>query len=349
MPMATPGKILLAILFLAVEAHAQQWSWQESQTGADASLRGLCVVGETTLWASGSGASVLRSTDGGSSWKSCGPKGFDKLEFRSLVANSERHCLVASAGTPAVILETEDGGDTWIERYRHTSPHAFLDGLKFWDHLRGIAFGDPVEGVFMIVTTQDGGRTWSQIQPPSLPQPREQEAAFAASNSSMIVGKNGQVWIGTGGTRSAHSRILFSEDFGLSWAVYDCPIPSNTTEGIFALQAGNTESSLFAFGGDYRALVDSKLTAAFSSDAGKTWQKVSKPPSKFVSAAAIHFTGNNGKPLAIAVGPESSFVSENLQEWIPFSETGFHAIASTNQGRMVAVGSGGRFGVLTAK
>ncbi len=349
MPMATIAKILVAILLFMAEAEAQQWHWQESQTGADASLRGLCAVGETTLWASGSGASILRSTDGGASWKICGPKGFDKLEFRSIVADSERRCLAASAGTPAVILETEDGGDTWIERYRHTSPQAFLDGLKFWDGQRGIAFGDPVEGVFMILTTQDGGRSWTQIQPPSLPQPREQEAAFAASNSSMIVGKNGYVWIGTGGTRSPHSRILFSKDFGLSWTVYECPIPSNTTEGIFALHIGNTESTLFAFGGDYRALADSKLTAAFSNDAGKTWQKVSKPPAKFISAAAIHFTGNNGRPLAVAVGPEASFVSEDFQDWTPFSETGFHAVASTNHGRIVAVGSGGRFGVLTAK
>ena len=45
-----------------------QAGWTELDTGSDASLRGLCVLDGGVVWASGSGGTVLRSLDGGSTW-----------------------------------------------------------------------------------------------------------------------------------------------------------------------------------------------------------------------------------------------------------------------------------------
>ena len=122
----------LACLTLPGIAQAQQLLWQESSTGCEASLRGLSVVDDQTLWASGAKATVVRSVDAGASWQSCGPQGFDQLEFRSIVALDDQTATLASAGTPAVILQTCDGGRTWNETFRHPSPAAFFDGMRFW-------------------------------------------------------------------------------------------------------------------------------------------------------------------------------------------------------------------------
>ena len=98
-----------------------------------------------------------RSTDSGSSWIECGPGNYDQLEFRSIHAWDAQTACIASAGTPAVILQTQDAGLTWRIAYEHASPQAFFDGLKFWDAQRGIAFGDPLDGRLLIVETLDAG------------------------------------------------------------------------------------------------------------------------------------------------------------------------------------------------
>jgi hypothetical protein len=123
-------------------------SWELGPTGSRASLRGLSASSEDVIWTCGSHGTVLRSLDGGSSWIECGPTEFPELEFRSIHAWDAHSACIASAGSPAVVLRTDDGGIVWREVYRHRSPAAFFDGMKFWDHGRGIVFGDPIDGRF---------------------------------------------------------------------------------------------------------------------------------------------------------------------------------------------------------
>ena len=35
--------------------------------------------------------------------------------------------------------------------------------MAFWDRDHGIAMSDPVDGRFLIITTDDGGKTWNQV------------------------------------------------------------------------------------------------------------------------------------------------------------------------------------------
>jgi len=87
------------------------WTEQESQTTA--SLRGLSVVNAATAWASGSGGTVLRTTDKGNTWQTIPVTGFENLDFRDVHAFSGTNAIILSAGSPAVILKTADGGTTW--------------------------------------------------------------------------------------------------------------------------------------------------------------------------------------------------------------------------------------------
>lgn len=322
-------------------AQSQQLQWREGSTGQDASLRGLSVVDDQTLWASGANATVVRSVDGGVNWKSCGPKGLDKLEMRSIVAFDEKHATIASAGTPAIILQTDDGGQNWKEVFRHSSAAAFFDGMRFWDRNQGIAFSDPVAGRILIVTTVDGGATWQEVAPDKIPLAADKEGGFAASNSVLCVGKGGHAWIGTGGAKSASSRIYATTDFGKSWSVRTCPLSSDTTAGVFSIALHSEMKLLLAVGGDYRPEATSNTTAALSRDLGQTWQLASMPPATFVSAVCMAQS-----KFFVATGPTSSFSSNDGDQWTRFSSVGFHALEASPAGHVYAVGSGGRFGHL---
>ncbi len=198
---------------------------RNSRRGSQASLRGLSVTAHSTtnqpvVWASGSKGTILITSDLGKQWQSVGPAAYPELEFRSLHAWNEQSAMVASAGTPAIVLKTTDAGKSWREVYRDAHPKAFFDGLKFIDEKRGVLFGDPIDGCFTVLTTEDAGESWRMVTRDALPAAREGEAAFAASNSAMIVAEPGSIWIGTGGCNSPHSRVLVSHDFGKSWSAH---------------------------------------------------------------------------------------------------------------------------------
>src|SRR5258706_16398897 len=57
--------LLSSVLLLFNIASAQ---WEKIPVPTTASLRGLSVVSENTVWASGTGGAVLRTVDGGKTW-----------------------------------------------------------------------------------------------------------------------------------------------------------------------------------------------------------------------------------------------------------------------------------------
>lgn len=322
-------------------AQSQQLSWLESSTGCDASLRALSVVDDQTLWASGANATVVRSVNGGADWIACGPSGFDKLEFRAIVAVNDQVATIASAGTPAIILQTRDGGKSWTETYRHPSPVAFFDAMRFWDRENGIVFSDPVDGRISIATTSDAGATWRIVAPENIPLANDKEGGFAASNSVLCVSKNGRAWIGTGGAESPTSRIYATSDFGKRWSVYPCPLASNAAAGVFSIAMHPALDLLIAVGGDYRPEATSITTAALSRDLGQTWKLAAQSPNTFVSAVCLAQS-----KYVVATGPTSSFFSSDGDKWTSFATSGFHAMESSSSGNVYAVGSQGRFGKL---
>lgn len=324
---------------------ATEPQWQESSTGSAASLRGIAVGthaanGKPAIWASGSKGTILISQDMGHEWQSIGPTSYPELEFRSLHAWNERQAIVASAGTPAIVLKTIDAGKSWREVHRDAHPKAFFDGLKFIDDRRGVLFGDPIDGRFTVLTTQDAGETWQAIARDALPATRDSEAAFAASNSAMIVAAPQSIWIGTGGSESPQSRVLISHDFGKSWQAKPCPLVNSAACGLFSLALSNDGQTLVAVGGDYRPEAQSETTGAISKDRGGNFSLPTQPPSGYRSSVVFV------KDRFVATGPAGTDTSTDGNQWIKLSDTGFHALAVLPTGQVVAVGSNGRFGVL---
>src|SRR5258705_13715560 len=166
--------LLFAILFAAPQLALQT-------SGVQARLRGVSAVSDRVAWASGADSTVLRTIDGGATWKKLMVTA-DALDFRDIDAIDDRTAYVLSIGNgPASrIYKTTDAGATWSLQYKAEDAKVFLDAISFWDAEHGIVIGDSVAGQFYIMTTDNGGRTWARVPTASLPPALENEGAFAA-------------------------------------------------------------------------------------------------------------------------------------------------------------------------
>src|SRR5437870_10743766 len=139
-------------------------SWTVQTSGVTARLRGVSAVSERVAWASGSGSTVLRTDDDGTTWKKITVTG-DALDFRDIDAIDEQTAYVLSIGNGSAsrIYKTIDGGASWTLQFRNDDPKVFLDAMTFWDADHGVVIGDSVDLKFYILMTSNGGRDWTRV------------------------------------------------------------------------------------------------------------------------------------------------------------------------------------------
>lgn len=333
---------ILTPLFIddASVSYAQEFKWNVESPGTTVGLRGLSAGADGSLWVGGKGmVHVSRENGRTGTWKSIAVPGFEGLEFRSIHAWDANRVCIATAGTPAVVLLTEDGGSHWSETYRHPSAQAFFDALVFdlADNQKGYAVSDPVEGQWLVIETINGGKNWKTL--PNTPKSLDKEGAFAASNGSLALLKD-QLWLGTGGATPSPLENILQYD-GKQWQRRSSSIASKESAGIFAIHF-NSPTSGVAMGGDYRQEADASTGSSWTSDGGTTWHSSIKHPSGFRSSVCS--VQKNGATVLYAVGPNGTDRSTDGKNWERISEVGFHAIRALPDGTLIAAGSGGRFG-----
>lgn len=312
--------------------------WQSVPVPTSASLRGLCVVSNSAMWASGTGGTYLVSADGGLHWRAGQVPGAESLDFRDVKAFSGKLAYLAAVGQDGGIYKTRDGGRSWTRQYANPAAGFFLDGLAFWSAQRGLALGDPMDGKFLVLRTHDGGRHW--VRAPDLPPALPGEGAFAASGTALIVGANGTAWFATGGVSG--NRIFYSHDFGASWSVMTLPQLGDSAAagaGIFSLaQAGQFA---VAVGGDYSRPSGHSHTVLLTSNGGQSWHApAGRPPGGYRSAVALE-PGTGGRIL-VAVGPNGTDISRDGGEnWLPASVQGANSVAFAPDGAAISVGPRG--------
>jgi photosystem II stability/assembly factor-like uncharacterized protein len=314
-----------------------QAQWIEQASGTTARLRGLSVVSERIAWVSGAVGTVLCTIDGGAVWKRRPILGADPLDFRDIEAFDERTAYALSIGKGQLsrIYKTEDGGNHWMLQFVNPDLEGFLDALAFWDAEHGLALGDPVDGHFVILTTDDGGKNWSRIALIGVPRSTTGEGAFAASGTCLGVQGERNAWFGTSG-----GRVFRSNDRGHNWTVQETPIHAgNGSSGIFSLVFWDSEHGA-AIGGDYKQPENRVRTVALTSDGGRSWRlPESTGPGGFRSAL-LHLRGVDE---LIAVGPSGTDRSRDGGEsWIKLGDMGFHAVGCAGRQTTWAVGEGGR-------
>ena len=336
----------ICVILLSAVCSAQ---WNKQQSGTTARFRGVSAISQTIAWASGSGGTYARTTDGGANWKSGVVPDASQLDFRDVQAidADTAYLLSIGPGAQSRIYKSSDAGREWTLQFTNQNPKAFFDAFAFWDAQTGIAVSDPVDGHFILIKTANGGKSWDQLPTTAAPQSLEGDGAFAASGTCIAVEGKKNVWFGTGG--AAVARVFRSTDGGQSWKVSTTPIAAgNASSGIFSI-AFKDERNGVIVGGDYKKESEGGNNVALTTDGGATWTLADGArPSGFRSAVS-YVRGTRG-PLLMAVGPSGSdYSTDNGKSWTALGTEGFHAVSFAGPDGGWAVGEGGRVAKFAAK
>jgi hypothetical protein len=230
-------RTLLLLATLAATAplaiHAQ---WEIQNSGTTADLRGIHALGNGIAWASGTEGTVLRTIDNGANWQHCTiPPGAEKLDFRGVQGFDANTAIVMSSGNGELsrVYKTTDACANWKIVFTNPDKEGFFDALSFsmtdsttygkpiWGssarvyhpdaerHVLGecgFLLGDPVGSSFRIFHTCDRGSTWQDSGFKFVA--KGSEAAFAASNQSLVTMPRGMLFV-TGGSVT---RLRYNDD-----------------------------------------------------------------------------------------------------------------------------------------
>lgn len=300
---------LFLLLLLMNPGDSAPW-WSVQTSGLDTNLRGVSVKDTGTdkyhyvVWASGSNGVILRSTNEGKTWTQLTVAGGGDLDFRDIEAFDADVAYVMSSGDgdKSRIYKTTDGGKTWKLEYTDKRVGFFLDSLACDSETHCFALSDPVEGKFLVLSTDDGEH-WRELPRDKMPDALPKEGAFAASGTAIAVCEGGGVYFGTGGPKA---RIFHSEDHGRSWTAVETPIVSgNDSSGVFSIACVG-DHTLVAVGGDYKEPARADRVAIYSEDAGATWHPAVQQPGGYRSAVRSFSYGDFA-----AVGPNGTDISDD--------------------------------------
>lgn len=309
-------------------------AWKLMKIDSDASLRGLHVLDNHHVWASGTGGTVINTTDAGTTWNVQTIKGAEKLDFRDIHAIDTDTVVAMTSGTPARIYRTTDGGSTWKLCFENKDERVFMDAMSFWDDKNGVIMGDPIDNLLFLLRTTDGGKTWEQDSKP--PRTLAGEAGFAASGTNAVANGKQAFFVGLGGAEENKSyktsRILASPDRGSHWTAVTAPFERTPSAGVFSIAFADEKTGV-AVGGDYQNAESKENNFAITSDGGQSWvtPKDRFPPSGYRSGVAV---ARNGQTIQfVTVGPSGTDVSTDLgRKWRRISNQGFHAVAFAPDG-----------------
>jgi photosystem II stability/assembly factor-like uncharacterized protein len=319
----------LFLLFLCISTPAEAPRWEVQTRGMNTNFRGVSVARSPgakgaplpVVWISGSHGVIVRSLDEGKSWHRLYVQGGDALDFRGIVAFNASLAYVISSGegVKSRIYKTTDGGKTWKLEFSDHRKEFFLDSIACRSEKECFALGDPINGKFLLLETTDGEH-WNSLPSDNLPAALPGEGAFAASNTCLALAGDKDIFFATGGPAA---RVFHSNDGGLVWTVAETPVAhGNVSSGIFSI-VSDGHNHVLVVGGDYQEPRQAERSAAFSLDAGKTWQLAAQQPTGFRSALAQLDGGRS-----IAVGPTGEDVSDDYGvHWKQIDSLNLNALA----------------------
>ena len=335
--MKLTGLAFLIVLTCLTSTFAQ---WVKQKVNTTASFRGLSVVSEKIVWASGTGGTVIRTTDGGKSWNVMVIPGAEKLDFRDIEAFDANTAYILSIGNgeSSRIYKTIDGGATWRLQFTSKNEKAFFDAIACWSRTFCLAMSDPVDGRFLLLSTVDGGSTW-KVDPKhsGVPESESGEAAFAASGTCIIaIPPSPGFLIVTGGNAARVLRGTRRTDGGISWHARETPVTHGTSgSGIFSIAMSDAMNGVIV-GGNYEKPDDARDNLAFTTDGGATWRMGTGLTGYRSGVAYID------KKTLFAVGTNGTDVSyDGGKTWKKIGDENLNAIAAKGHKAVWAVGPKG--------
>jgi photosystem II stability/assembly factor-like uncharacterized protein len=323
---------------LSTLSFAQSFTAQNSNTAED--LRGVSAVSANVAWASGTHGTFLRTTDGGTTWVPARVPGAEALDFRDVEAFSaeEAYLLAAGPGEQSRIYKTTDSGKTWALQFTNREPMGFYDCMGFWDRTHGIALGDPVDGQFELIATDDGGAHWNPLPAPYRPHSLAEEGAFAASGTCLVVQGDANVWFATGGKAA---RVFRSNDRGNTWSAADAPLAHDSpSSGVFSISFNGSHHGVVG-GGDYQHPEREGPNLAYTEDGGVTWRLSEIRPQPYFSAVALD--PDNGHHLLALGGAQAAYTDDvENKAWKVYWDMNLNSVTFAGPGRALAVGPKGK-------
>lgn len=289
-----------------------------------ASVRALQAVSTEEIWFAGSNGVFGYTQDAGQNWQ------IDSIttdsippHFRSIAVTAQATHLLSIA-SPALLFRSTDKGVNWQIVYREDDPAAFYDAMHFWDDQYGIAMGDPTDGCLSVIRTEDGGQSWQKTPCSQIPEAREGEAAFAASNSNLALQPGGRVWMVSGG---AAARVYFSADYGENWSIYDTPIISGgQMTGIYSVDFYDENKGII-FGGDWNEQSRNTQNKALTRDGGQSWELINEGAAPGYQSCVKYAPESSGQTLLSCGIPGVHYSVDGGMSWDTLSTESYYTLS----------------------
>ena len=205
-------KLLLLIFFtsfLYITESYSQWFWQNPLPHGY-TLRSVSFTDVNNGTAVGEAGTILRTTNGGTSWINQS-SGTTNTLFGVSFTDANNGTAVGEAG---IILRTTDGGTSWISQTSGTTN--WLWGVSFTDANNGTVVGE-----FIILRTTNGGLSWiNQVSGAGWLF----GVSFSDANNGTVVG--------------SHGRILRTTNGGVNW-ISQTSGTANSLRGVSFTDANN--------------------------------------------------------------------------------------------------------------
>ncbi len=266
-------------------------------SGTTAGLRGIDSVDGTVAWASGTGGTVLKTTDGGSHWQKCAVPDAAKdgatLDFRGVQAWDATTAIVMASGPgeKSRLYKTTDGCGTWKLTLKNEEKEGFWDAIRITGAKTALMIGDPIPHKeldrfkvkqffhFPLYGTIDVGDTWNRLDKNDVfatsdKKGKPTQTIFAASNSSLLeIAQHRQILFAAGGARVSlgllvtidHPIPLICKSNCTMTGSTNLPLKSGPTAGAFSVavkDGDSTDPRLVVVGGDYTSPENRDGTAA---------------------------------------------------------------------------------------
>jgi len=225
------------------------YNYAEQSSGTTNALYSVSSVSESVGWTAGANATVLRTTNAGTTWLSATGTGLSGHVYNIWgISTTTAFCTTTPSTTN--IYKTTDGGATWTTVFSQSG--GFIDAIQMISPTTGYAVGDPVGGKWTVLKTTDSGNTWNRIATEPV-----QSGSEAGWNNSFQIDGN-YMWFGT-----SSGTVYHSTDLGVTWSSSATPGSTNN----YALHFNSKKNGLAGGNGMTR-----------SNDSSETYSSVNKPP-----------------------------------------------------------------------
>ena len=216
--------------------------WDVQPTGVTDDLKAVWFVNDRLGFAAGNNNTIIRTTDGGKSWKRVVERRENGPQYRQIVFTTDKEGWVRERQS---LLHTTDGGDTWKSagRLPLQTDYGYGAGWAVGSTWFQLEVENTGVGLFR---TDDGGRSWQRVG--AVPYNSYQDLFFVDAQHGWAVG------------RYLERPIAYTTDGGKSWT----GVPQQVSEIENKIRFA-TPTTGWAFGKDGAFVLA-------STDGGRSWK-----------------------------------------------------------------------------